>query len=148
PASAGSARTGVAGRVNVRSPRMSGRSWAADCALALRRLLGWLAGACSAPANQLDADADRQAIGIACGSVTGSLTSVKYRGTGLAVAVGGVSVAAAPIAIGIAQIELSGQAHPDIWSNAWLLAALTLAGVGLGFAIVTFLVASYQYTAV
>lgn len=64
-----------------------------------------------------------------------------YPGTGLAVAVGGVSVAAAPIAIGIAQIELSGQLHPDIWSNAWLLAALSLAGVGLFFAIVTFLAA-------
>jgi hypothetical protein len=63
---------------------------------------------------------------------------MKRPSTGLAVAVGGVSVGAASIAIVIAQLELSGQPQPHIWSNVWLLTALCLAGTGLLVAVVFF----------
>jgi hypothetical protein len=53
-------------------------------------------------------------------------------------AFGGASIAAAAIAIGVAQIELNGQPQPHIWSNSWLLVALSLAFVGLAIAVVFF----------
>lgn len=57
---------------------------------------------------------------------------------GQAAALGATSIGAAAIAVGVAQIELSGQAQPHIWSNAWLLAALALAGTGLVIATLYF----------
>jgi hypothetical protein len=57
---------------------------------------------------------------------------------GQAAALGGAALAAAAIAIGVAQIELSGQPQPHIWSNAWLVAALSLALAGLLTAAVFF----------
>jgi len=62
---------------------------------------------------------------------------------GQAAALGGASIAAAAIAIGIAQIELSGRAQPDIWSNSWLLVALSLAFAGLATAVVFFVFAVF-----
>jgi hypothetical protein len=58
---------------------------------------------------------------------------------GQAVGLGGVSIAAGGIAVAVAQIELGGQSQPRIWSNAWLLLALALAGTGLLVAVVFFL---------
>ena len=57
---------------------------------------------------------------------------------GQAAGLGGVAIAAGAIAIGVAQIELSGEPQPHIWSNAWLLAALSLAFAGLLTAAVFF----------
>jgi hypothetical protein len=62
---------------------------------------------------------------------------------GQAAALGGASIAAAAIAIGVAQIELSGQPQPHIWSNSWLLVALSLAFVGLAIAVVFFVAAVF-----
>jgi hypothetical protein len=62
---------------------------------------------------------------------------------GQAAALGGAAVAAAAIAIGIAQIELSGQPQPHIWSNSWLLVALSLAFTGLVIAVVFFVAAMF-----
>ena len=62
---------------------------------------------------------------------------------GQAAALGGASLAAAAIAVGIAQIELSGQSQPDIWSNSWLLVALSLAFAGLAIAVVFFVAAMF-----
>ena len=59
---------------------------------------------------------------------------------GKAAFLGGAAIAAAAIAIGVAQIELSGKPQPDIWSNAWLLLALSLAFVGLMTAAVFFVI--------
>lgn len=62
---------------------------------------------------------------------------------GQAAALAGASIAAAAIAIGIAQIELSGQSQPDIWSNSWLLVALSLTFTGLVIAVVFFVAAMF-----
>jgi SIR2-like domain len=51
---------------------------------------------------------------------------------------GGSSIAAAVIAIGVAQIELNGQPQPHIWSSVWLVSALSLAGTGLLIAVAFF----------
>lgn len=59
---------------------------------------------------------------------------------GKAAALGGAAIATAAIAIGVAQIELSGKPQPDIWSNSWLLVALSLAFVGLMIAVVFFVI--------
>jgi hypothetical protein len=63
---------------------------------------------------------------------------------GQAAALGGASIGAAAIAIGVAQIELSGQAQPHIWSNGWLLLALVLAGTGLLLAVVFFVMSLFS----
>ena len=62
---------------------------------------------------------------------------------GQAAALGGVSIAAAAVAVAIAQIELSGQAQPHIWSNAWLLLALGLSLAGLAIAVVFFVMSMF-----
>jgi hypothetical protein len=62
---------------------------------------------------------------------------------GQAAALGGASIAAAAIAIGVAQIELTGQPQPHIWSNSWLLVALSLAFSGLAIAVVFFVAAMF-----
>lgn len=62
---------------------------------------------------------------------------------GQAAALGGASIAAAAIAIGIAQIELSGQPQPHIWSNSWLLVALSLAFAGLAIAVIFFVASMF-----
>jgi hypothetical protein len=62
---------------------------------------------------------------------------------GQAAALGGASIAAAAIAIGVAQIELTGQPQPHIWSNSWLLVALSLAFAGLAIAVVFFVAAMF-----
>ena len=62
---------------------------------------------------------------------------------GQAAALGGASIVAAAIAIGIAQIELSGQSQPHIWSNSWLLVALFLAFAGIAIAVVFFVAAMF-----
>jgi hypothetical protein len=69
--------------------------------------------------------------------------ALKRPSPGEAAALGGASIAAAAIAIGIAQIELSGQPQPHIWSNSWLLVALALAFAGLAIAVVFFLIAMF-----
>jgi hypothetical protein len=51
--------------------------------------------------------------------------------TGQVTGLAGILVGAAAVAGVIAQIELSGQTHPSIWSNAWLLAAVVLGGIAL-----------------
>jgi hypothetical protein len=45
--------------------------------------------------------------------------------------------------MGVAQIELSGQPQPHIWSNSWLLVALSLAFAGLAIAVVFFVAAMF-----
>jgi hypothetical protein len=62
---------------------------------------------------------------------------------GQAAALGGASIAAAAIAIGVAQIELGGQPQPHVWSNSWLLVALSLAFAGLAIAVVFFVAAMF-----
>lgn len=58
--------------------------------------------------------------------------------------VGGSSIAAAAIAVGVGQIELSGQPQPRIWSNVWLLIALGLAGTGLLIAVALFVMSMFS----
>lgn len=50
---------------------------------------------------------------------------------GQATGLAGIFVGAAAIAGVIAQIELGGQPHPHVWSNAWLLTSLVLVGIAL-----------------
>jgi len=64
---------------------------------------------------------------------------------GQAAALGGTSIAAAVIAIGVAQIELNGQSQPHIWSNVWLLAALALALIGVAIAVVFFVMSMFAH---
>ena len=54
-------------------------------------------------------------------------------------------MAAAAIAIGIAQIELSGQPQPHIWSNSWLLVALSPTFAGLAIAVIFFVAAMFAH---
>jgi hypothetical protein len=63
---------------------------------------------------------------------------------GQAAGLGGISIAAGGIAVAVAQIELGGQAQPHIWSNAWLLLALALAGTGLLVAVVIFVMSMFS----
>jgi len=63
--------------------------------------------------------------------------------TGLAVAVAGPPIGAAAISGLVAQTELSGEPHPHIWSNGWLVAALCLAGVGLALAVIFFVMSLF-----
>lgn len=65
--------------------------------------------------------------------------------TSQATTLAGASLAAAAIAIGIAQIELSGEPQPHIWSNVWLLAALCLAGAGLIVAVFFFVMSMFAH---
>jgi hypothetical protein len=71
---------------------------------------------------------------------------MRFPSVGLAVAVGGVSVAAGTVAVAIAQVELGGQAAPKIWTNGWLLGALALAGSGLLFTVVSYVVFAQEPT--
>ena len=58
--------------------------------------------------------------------------------------VAGVSLAAAGIAVAVAQLELGGRPQAHIWSNAWLDSALGLAGVGVLIAGFLFVFAVFQ----
>jgi hypothetical protein len=69
---------------------------------------------------------------------------MKLPSSGQAAAQGGISIAAGGIAIAIAQIELSGHPGTSIWSNAWLLLALALAGTGLLLAVVFFVMSLFS----
>ena len=69
---------------------------------------------------------------------------MKRPSAGQAAGIGGISIAAGGVAIAIAQIELSGQSQPHIWSNVWLLLALVLAGTGLLVAVIFFLMSLFS----
>jgi DNA-binding beta-propeller fold protein YncE len=64
---------------------------------------------------------------------------VKKPSESLAIGVATISVGEAAVAVVVAQVQLGGQSHADIWTNAWLDGALGLAGVGLLLAAVVFL---------
>jgi hypothetical protein len=56
---------------------------------------------------------------------------VKRPSPSLAIGVAGVAAAAAAVGIGVGQLELAGRPQPDIWSNAWLISAMVIAGAAL-----------------
>ena len=73
----------------------------------------------------------------------GTTVALKRPSTGQASTIAAISCAAAAVSIAIAQIELNGQPELDIWTNAWLLLALSLAAAGLTVAVVSFVMSIF-----
>jgi len=77
------------------------------------------------------------------GAATRAREAMNRPSSGSAAVLGGASIAAAAVAIGVAQLELSGQPQPHIWSNVWLLLALALASAGVVIAVILFVLSMF-----